>query len=191
MLVKILRWLLGIGIAGWGIASLRSTLSSAASFDANTALQVALALGALAVAAVLVASDFARLISRPLLLLIESLYMPANKASKPPLSFRLGRFYTANGRLSDAEKDYVRMLRFYPEEAEGWIELMTLYWSWQPKDRKSDAKSACERGLRKAHDEESRSKIDKAWALLKRGRLPVDFVALVAQDKAQSGPPPS
>lgn len=188
-MVKILRWVLGIGIAIWGISSLRSTLTAAAPFDANMALHIGMALLALVIAAALVASDFARLISRPILILIENLYMPANRASKPPLSFRLGRYYAATGRLSDAEKDYKRMLRFYPEETQGWIELMTLYWTWKPEDRKDDVRRACERGLRKSTDKASRSEIEKALVSFKKGIPPVDFATLAAQDKAQSGLP--
>ncbi|MEZ5326397.1 MAG: hypothetical protein R3F19_15210 [Verrucomicrobiales bacterium] len=185
MLIIVLRWLLVPASAAWGVWSLRGTLSSSAPFDGHTALAVGYACLALIAAAVLIAPDFVRLISRPLFVLIESLYLPSEKAEKPPLTFRLGRYYAANGRLQDAEKDYLRMLRFYPEETDGWIELITLYWTWKPAKRKRDAVHACERGVREVNDSAKRLAIEKAMSTLKAGELPVNFVALAERDKAQ------
>ncbi|MDA0814580.1 MAG: tetratricopeptide repeat protein [Verrucomicrobia bacterium] len=185
MLINISRRLLGLGSGAWGVWSLHATLSSPGPFDGNTAFAIAYASLALVGAAVLLAADFARFISMPLLAFIENLYMPSGSTEKPPLSFRLGRFYAANGRFQDAEKDYRRMLRFYPEEPEGWIELMTLYWMWSPKARKHDALQTCERGIRKVDDSAKRLQIEKAMMSLKNGELPVNFVTLSERDKAQ------
>jgi tetratricopeptide (TPR) repeat protein len=188
MLINVSRRLLGTGCAAWGAWSLRVALSSAAPFDGNTALAIAFACLALIASAVLLAPDFARFISRPLLIFIENLYMPSGRAEKPPLSFRLGRFYAASGRLKDAETDYQRMLRFYPEEPEGWIELMTLYWTWSPTKRIHDAVRAYDRGTRKVNDPAKRLQIKKAMQSLENGELPVNFVALSERDKAQKHP---
>ncbi|MGK0185656.1 MAG: tetratricopeptide (TPR) repeat protein [Verrucomicrobiales bacterium] len=191
MLIKILRWLLGIGIATWAVFSVRATIAGSSQFDANTALHFGLASLALVAAAALIAPDLARILSRPLLVLIESLYMPTNQADKPPLTFRLGRYYAANGRLADAEKDYKRMLGFYPAETDGWIELMTLYWTWKPQPREREAQKAYHRADRKVSAGQERTRLKAAMNSLKKGERPADFAILAAQDKAQAQTPAS
>lgn len=186
MLIKLLRWALGIGIGAWGISSVRSTLATFSQFDADSALQFGFAGLALIIAAALIAPDLARLASGPLIVFVESLYVPSLRADKPPLTFRLGRYYAANGRLKDAETEYLRMLRFYPEATDGWIELMTLYWIWMPEDKKGDARRCYQRAEKKLSDSGERTRLTSAIESLNKGILPVNFKQLAAQDKARS-----
>lgn len=187
MLTKVLRWFLGIALLVWGMRELYGAFAAVAGFDADLVVRLVVAVGAIAVAALLVARDLARVLSRPLLLLIENLYMPGNRNDKPPLSFRLARYYAVSGRLPEAEREYLRMLRFHPGEAEGWIELMTLYWTWSRPARRHDARRACARGLRKVTVPAMRIELARALAELEKGRLPVDLRKLALRDKERGG----
>ncbi len=67
-------------------------------------------------------SRLAELISRP----FANLLFPSEQLSKPPLSYRLARYYREEMRLDESIGEYASIIEFYPDEKDAYVELIDL-----------------------------------------------------------------
>lgn len=77
--------------------------------------------GACILGVTLISGTLTRLIFSPLLWLIEGKMRPESWV-KPPLDYRLARFYAAQGRHADAIEEYLRIAEHYPLEEDAYLE---------------------------------------------------------------------
>ena len=64
---------------------------------------------------------------QPLMLFIESIYLPGGKLSKPVLNLKLPAYYFNEGRYSEALEEYRKVLKYYPDEIEAYERLIWLH----------------------------------------------------------------
>ena len=57
---------------------------------------------------------------------IDSVFFPGAREKKPPYTLKVARYYVENRRWAEAEEEYARMVGFYPEQAEAWVERLAL-----------------------------------------------------------------
>jgi tetratricopeptide (TPR) repeat protein len=53
-----------------------------------------------------------------------AIMMPDEKYDKPPLTYRLARKFSRQGRLNEAMEEYLLIIRYYPEEEDAHRELI-------------------------------------------------------------------
>lgn len=53
-------------------------------------------------------------------------FYPTEEFNKPPLSYLLARRYSQERRLEDAVSEYEKILHYYPEERDAYVELLEL-----------------------------------------------------------------
>jgi hypothetical protein len=70
--------------------------------------------------------------SRPFVAIL----FPSEHFNKPPLTYRLARRYRDEKRWDDAARQYRKIIRYYPEEADAYLEL--LHVAQQMGDRKME-----------------------------------------------------
>jgi tetratricopeptide (TPR) repeat protein len=56
--------------------------------------------------------------------LCAQLFFPDDHYSKPPLSYRLARRYREEHRWEDAIRQYRKIIRYYPNERDAYLELL-------------------------------------------------------------------
>lgn len=69
-----------------------------------------------------------------------NLFFPAERSSKPPLSYHMARHYWQCGRLEEALSHYEGIVQHYPEEREAYEELLAV--ARALGDRRSEARYA-------------------------------------------------
>lgn len=74
----------------------------------------------------LVAPEMALLFAAGPSAMVDAVFFPGGRETRPPYSLKLARFYTAENRWEEAEAEYARMLGFYPDMAEAWQERLEL-----------------------------------------------------------------
>lgn len=68
------------------------------------------------------AVKLAELCARP----FAELFYPSDEFEKPPLSYVLARRYSQERRLEQAVQEYEKILQYYPEERDAYLELIEL-----------------------------------------------------------------
>lgn len=77
-------------------------------------------------AVLLIAPEAVRLGSSGFTGFIDSVFFPGARDKKPPYTIKLARFYVEKNRLDEAEAEFARMLKFYPQAPEAWQERLAL-----------------------------------------------------------------
>ncbi len=54
------------------------------------------------------------------------LFYPSDEFEKPPLSYKLARHYSQERRVEDAVREYEKILFYYPEERQAYLEVIEL-----------------------------------------------------------------
>lgn len=67
------------------------------------------------------------LFTRPLFLLIDSIFFPGGKLSKPVKNLKLPTYYLNEQRYSEALDEYLKILKHYPDETEAYERAIWLY----------------------------------------------------------------
>ncbi|MCB1230016.1 MAG: hypothetical protein KDN19_07115 [Verrucomicrobiae bacterium] len=174
-----IRWLLGIGLLGMGISYLAGELNSVIGLDVNEGLppsspesipvhndiaigNLFLGFGFIIAGAIVIAPDIVRLAASPLLALIDSIFLPGQRGGKPDLNLKLPQFYREQCRYDDAMAEYRKIIRYYPEQVEGWIGAMELL--VKIFDEPEAARKLYEKGRRKLrHRPEAIEELAAAW----------------------------
>lgn len=65
--------------------------------------------------------------TRPLILMVDSLFFPGGELEKPVLNLKLPRYYIEQGRFDEALTEYRRILKYYPDETEAYEKAVWLY----------------------------------------------------------------
>ncbi|MEO6848299.1 MAG: hypothetical protein ABI443_11600 [Chthoniobacterales bacterium] len=73
----------------------------------------------------LVAPEVVRVIASPISNFFGGIFFLNARYSKPPLSYNLARFYEKEERLDEAIVEYGKIIRYYPEERDAYLELLT------------------------------------------------------------------
>ena len=94
----------GIGAAGHVIGSMIGLVTAVLLVAPETAIRVA------------------EWCSRP----FTDLLFPSERLSKPPLSYRLARYYSGALRLEEAVEEYRSIIHYYPEERDAYRELISV-----------------------------------------------------------------
>jgi hypothetical protein len=106
----------------------------------NAALPVIASLGCFIGAVLLLAPEttfrIAEWCSRP----FTAILFPSDHFNKPPLTYKLARRYRDEKRWDDAARQYRKIIRYYPKEADAYIEL--LHVAGQMGDHKTERRYA-------------------------------------------------
>ena len=82
--------------------------------------------------------------TRPFMLLIDSVFFPGGKRSKPVLNLKLPAYYVKEQRYAEALDEYEKILKHYPDEVEAYEGAIWLY------SEIFDEKGEAEKLIRKA-----------------------------------------
>lgn len=55
-----------------------------------------------------------------------NIFFPSEEFSRPPLSYKLARHYRMVRRFEDALAQYRKIIRYYPEETDAYLELLAI-----------------------------------------------------------------
>lgn len=67
------------------------------------------------------------LLTRPFLLLIDSIFFPGGKLAKPVLNLKLPSYYINQERYTEALEEYTKILKHHPTAAEAYEKAIWLY----------------------------------------------------------------
>ncbi|MEZ5300741.1 MAG: hypothetical protein R3F11_08795 [Verrucomicrobiales bacterium] len=154
------RWLLAAG----AFSLIGKTLASAASAGEMTGAFGHLLIGAglLIAAAIASAPELSRWVSLPFTGLIDSIYLGADKAERPPPNYNLPRYYAHTLRDDLAIGCYENLIENYPQEADAYAELITVL--LRDPERWREAFDARRRARRCLKSKEGRAKVEEAFA---------------------------
>ncbi|MCB1065356.1 MAG: hypothetical protein KDN20_20875 [Verrucomicrobiae bacterium] len=170
ILVRIIRWGFGIGFIGIGISMMADGMPSFPGMEEeqlplHNGVQIGsifLGITLIILAAVIVAPDLCRLAASPFTAMIDAIFLPGGRADKPDLNLRLPAFYLKEERFDDALAEYLKIIRYHPDEVEGWIGAIALW--IDPFDEPEKARKLYEKaGRRFRHDGEARARLEEAW----------------------------
>lgn len=65
--------------------------------------------------------------TRPLIMMVDSLFFPGGSLEKPVLNLKLPRYYINESRYDEALTEYKRILKHYPDETEAYENAIWLY----------------------------------------------------------------
>ncbi len=65
--------------------------------------------------------------TRPLIMLVDSLFFPGGSLEKPVLNLKLPLYYIEQDRFDEALTEYKRILKHYPDEVEAYEKAIWLY----------------------------------------------------------------
>ena len=65
--------------------------------------------------------------TRPLMLLVDSIFFPGGEFAKPILNLKLPAYYLNEGRFDEALLEYRKILKYYPDEVEAYEKAIWLY----------------------------------------------------------------
>ena len=116
---RLMRWLFAVGSVGLSIYLIQRGIA-AGSITASF-FPVLAALVLLVISAILIAPELAVLFCQPLFALVDSIFFPGGKLSKPVLSYTLPDFYLKEGRYEEALEEYRKILRYYPRESAAYL----------------------------------------------------------------------
>ncbi len=124
----IFRWTFAIGCFGLALWFLKNAFPPIEGefrpFDTSGLVigGLLLALGFFAIV-----TNVIQIATKPFVLLIDSIFFPGGKLSKPILNLKLPEFYLREGRYEEALDEYQKIMRHYPDETaayEGAIDLL-------------------------------------------------------------------
>ena len=61
-----------------------------------------------------------KLLTRPLIAMVDSLFFPGGKLGKPTLNLKLPAYFVNEGRYTEALEEYEKVIRYYPDEVEAY-----------------------------------------------------------------------
>lgn len=67
------------------------------------------------------------LLTRPLIAMVDSIFFPGGKLEKPILNLKLPAYLINEGRYTEAQEEYRRILKYYPDEIEAYERLIWLH----------------------------------------------------------------
>lgn len=109
-----LRWLAGAGLLGlawhWGTREQ----------DPVNPARLLLAAGSFLSAMLVMWKPLFHFATRPLMALIDAVFLPGGKLEKPLLNLKLPAHYLDEARYGEALAEYRKILRHYPDEAEAY-----------------------------------------------------------------------
>lgn len=116
-----LRWFLAAGclLASWALMSAALKMEGM-----DAAPHVIFSVLAFVNAVLLTAPETALRVAEWFGRLCSGIFFPSEEFSKPPLSYRLARRYRDEKRYEDAARQYRKIIRHYPDEADAYVELL-------------------------------------------------------------------
>lgn len=117
----LIRWLFGIGCLG---LSFRFATKGYYRFDFALILVGALFL---VIGIAVLWKTIFHVATRPLMLMIDSIFFPGGELAKPLLNLKLPAYYINEGRFDEALIEYRKILKYYPDETEAYEKAIWLY----------------------------------------------------------------
>lgn len=114
-----------IGCVGTSFHLFQKTATAEDSIPHNF-LVILAAIGLLASAAILIAPEILRIVTRPFTSLIDSIFFPREKSPRPELNYKLPEYYTRQERYDEALAAYYTILEYYPREARAYLGALEL-----------------------------------------------------------------
>jgi tetratricopeptide (TPR) repeat protein len=74
----------------------------------------------------------------PLTRMVDSLFFPGGKLSKPLLNLKLPAYYINEGRYDEALIEYQKILKYYPDEAEAYEKAIWLFLDIFPEPHEAE-----------------------------------------------------
>lgn len=117
----LIRWLFGAGFLGL------SFWCATSGYEQGDHLQVLLGVLLLIPGIGCLWKTIFHLATRPFTLMIDSIFFPGGRFSKPILNLKLPAHYINESRYDDALLEYRRILKHYPDEVEAYEKAIWLY----------------------------------------------------------------
>jgi hypothetical protein len=130
---RILRWIFALGCLGLGTWLLSETLGSPEpeSFPEDDGFPVSPVFGIagrliggvllILLGIVSLAPELVAIILVPFHALVDAVYLPGGRASRPELNLKLPAYYLQQDRPDDALAEYRKILRHHPDTLEAWV----------------------------------------------------------------------
>lgn len=68
-----------------------------------------------------------KLLTHPLIAMVDGLFFPGGKLEKPTLNLKLPAYFIREGRYTEALEEYQRILKHYPDEVEAYEKSIWLH----------------------------------------------------------------
>ncbi len=170
------RVLPGAVLVGAGLFLLHEIGGGDADEIVATVFKALIGLGLMLAGAVLVARPLAHLIVTPFVRML----FPEDHHYTPPPLFPLARHYWKQGRGEDAVKQYQKILKYHPQEADAYKELAQLFLSL---DRRREADAVVRKGCVTLRDKAAREDLYQFYSALVAGGV------LTTEHEERSGLP--
>jgi hypothetical protein len=128
-----IRWALGLWLIYLCVRGL-SSIKPEGHMETFASSLFAFAKGIMGV--ILIAPSLANYAARPILNWIDSIYLPSDEESKPPLDYKLPDYYRKTRQTDLAIERYAEIIRYYPKEATAYAWLYVLVGKKDPKEAK-------------------------------------------------------
>ena len=117
----LIRWIFGVGFLGLSFRC--------ATTGYNRPDFVLLLIGVLflVIGIVFLWKTIFHVATRPLMLLVDSIFFPGGELPKPVLNLKLPAYYLNEGRFDEALIEYRKILKYYPDEVEAYEKTIWLY----------------------------------------------------------------
>ena len=116
---RIVRWLFAIGCIGLAIFLVKKGIEKASITGSFFPILGAMVL--ILSATIVVIPELLHVFTRPLFALVDSIFFPGGKLSRPVLSYTLPEFYLKQRRFDDALDEFRKILRHYPNESKAYV----------------------------------------------------------------------
>ncbi len=121
LIIKGIRWILAIAALGY-LRKLMPQLHAALPESDDGAVKLLfLCFGVVVVFLLLVGRDIFQVVSKPLSWALESFYFPRDRSAKPTVNYKLPEYYIEQERFEDAMNEYLKIIRYHPQEAKAYI----------------------------------------------------------------------
>jgi len=121
LIFRILRWLAAAGLL---VLCVRMTMRALNLEGYAAAGPLIVAFGALIAGVLLISPETVGRVCEFIGETFSGLIHPNDHFTKPPLSYRLARYYAAQQRLGEAVTEYENIIRYYPNERAAYHELV-------------------------------------------------------------------
>lgn len=117
----LIRWLFGIGFLGL------SFWCTTTGYEQEDHLKVLLGVVLLIPGFGCLWKTIFHIATRPFMMMIDSIFFPGGKLSKPVLNLKLPAHYINESRYDEALLEYRRILKYYPDEVEAYEKAIWLH----------------------------------------------------------------
>ena len=116
----VIRWTIGGIIALAGARALFLAMTHEASMG-GVVLKILTGVVLVITASLFVAPEIVHLVVAPINYVLDAILLPS-ESLRPPVDYKLARFYSAQMRYEDACEEYLKILYYHPQEMDAYVE---------------------------------------------------------------------